>query len=226
MGRIAVALEVGKKRAFASALDWPGWTRSGRSAAEALETLLAYAPRYEHVVGRSRLGFEAPEDAQGFDVVETLPGDATTDFGAPNIAATAESKPLYDGDLKRLTTILEASLSALQKAVEAADGLELRKGPRGGGRTVSQIVDHVLGAHQSYLRQVYFRDKLSVSNELAGSLEAVKRADAQALTFAASDQMPATGARGGALWTPRYFARRAAWHVLDHAWEIEDKVID
>ena len=23
-------------------------------------------------------------------------------------------------------------------------------------------------------------------------------------------------------WTPRYFIRRAAWHVLDHAWEIED----
>jgi hypothetical protein len=24
-------------------------------------------------------------------------------------------------------------------------------------------------------------------------------------------------------WPPRYAARRIAWHVLDHAWEIEDK---
>jgi hypothetical protein len=24
-------------------------------------------------------------------------------------------------------------------------------------------------------------------------------------------------------WTPRYFVRRAAWHALDHAWEIEDR---
>jgi hypothetical protein len=24
-------------------------------------------------------------------------------------------------------------------------------------------------------------------------------------------------------WTSRYAARRIAWHVLDHAWEIEDK---
>ena len=24
-------------------------------------------------------------------------------------------------------------------------------------------------------------------------------------------------------WPPRYAARRLAWHVLDHAWEIEDK---
>ncbi len=24
-------------------------------------------------------------------------------------------------------------------------------------------------------------------------------------------------------WRPRYAARRIAWHVLDHAWEIEDR---
>ena len=25
-------------------------------------------------------------------------------------------------------------------------------------------------------------------------------------------------------WPPRYAARRIAWHALDHAWEIEDRV--
>jgi hypothetical protein len=25
-------------------------------------------------------------------------------------------------------------------------------------------------------------------------------------------------------WPPRYVVRRAAWHVLDHAWEIEDRI--
>jgi hypothetical protein len=24
--------------------------------------------------------------------------------------------------------------------------------------------------------------------------------------------------------TPRYFVRRTAWHALDHAWEIEDRL--
>jgi hypothetical protein len=24
-------------------------------------------------------------------------------------------------------------------------------------------------------------------------------------------------------WPPRYVARRMAWHLLDHAWEIEDR---
>src|SRR5438067_302187 len=32
---------------------------------------------------------------------------------------------------------------------------------------------------------------------------------------------PPTGDRG---WPVRYAARRMAWHVLDHAWEMEDRV--
>ncbi|MEP6695142.1 MAG: hypothetical protein ABJB39_10910, partial [Chloroflexota bacterium] len=27
------------------------------------------------------------------------------------------------------------------------------------------------------------------------------------------------------LWAPRFFVRRAAWHLLDHAWELEDRAI-
>ena len=27
-------------------------------------------------------------------------------------------------------------------------------------------------------------------------------------------------------WSPRYFVRRSAWHALDHAWEIEDRIED
>jgi len=27
-----------------------------------------------------------------------------------------------------------------------------------------------------------------------------------------------------ACWPARYYVRRAAWHVLDHAWEIEDRL--
>jgi hypothetical protein len=26
-------------------------------------------------------------------------------------------------------------------------------------------------------------------------------------------------------WPPRYAARRIVWHVLDHAWEIEDRSV-
>jgi hypothetical protein len=40
----------------------------------------------------------------------------------------------------------------------------------------------------------------------------------------AAGEIPAVGPRGGKRWTARYFVRRAAWHVLDHAWEIEDRI--
>jgi hypothetical protein len=26
-------------------------------------------------------------------------------------------------------------------------------------------------------------------------------------------------------WSPRAFVRRSAWHALDHAWELEDRVL-
>jgi hypothetical protein len=42
---------------------------------------------------------------------------------------------------------------------------------------------------------------------------------------AARREVPPQGPRGGSRWTPRYFVRRAAWHILDHAWEIEDRVL-
>jgi hypothetical protein len=45
-----------------------------------------------------------------------------------------------------------------------------------------------------------------------------------ALRAGAADELPCRGPRGGKLWAPRYFARRVAWHMLDHAWEIEDRV--
>src|SRR6266851_4757330 len=41
-----VYLEVGSKRVFACAFDWPGWVRSGRDEAAALEALAAYRSRY------------------------------------------------------------------------------------------------------------------------------------------------------------------------------------
>ena len=43
---VDVVLEVGRKRVFACAVDWPGWCRSGRDEESALESLAAYAERY------------------------------------------------------------------------------------------------------------------------------------------------------------------------------------
>ena len=43
------------------------------------------------------------------------------------------------------------------------------------------------------------------------------------LVDSVAGKLPTHGPRGGKRWTARYFVRRAAWHVLDHVWEIEDR---
>ena len=48
-GRIAVGLEVSPRKTFASALEWPGWSRAGRDEAAALDALEAARERYAAV---------------------------------------------------------------------------------------------------------------------------------------------------------------------------------
>jgi hypothetical protein len=52
----------------------------------------------------------------------------------------------------------------------------------------------------------------------------LRQAALDTLARSAHGEIPARGPRGGLRWTPRYFTRRAAWHILDHAWEIEDRI--
>src|SRR3984893_8647332 len=46
---IRVMVEQGKKKAVASAFDWPGWDRGGKSEDDALAVLATYRPRYAMV---------------------------------------------------------------------------------------------------------------------------------------------------------------------------------
>src|SRR5215813_4540375 len=91
---LAVALEIGKTRTFASALEWPGWARSGHDEAAALAALLAYGPRYQRAMRSAQPGFHAPTTPAAFTVTERVTGDATTDFGAPNRAPAVDGAPV------------------------------------------------------------------------------------------------------------------------------------
>ena len=218
--KIPTYLEIGAKRAFAGAVEWPGWCRSGRDEPAALEALHDSARRYAKVLRGTRLGFEAPKDASALRVVERRQGDATTDFGAPSIAPKADARPIDDAELKRLSSILKACWRSFDAAVDAARGATLAKGPRGGGRDLPKIVAHVVDAEVSYLRMLGTKLEAGPRRDLA---ERTHAAVLGALEAAARDGAPPPGPRGGKRWLPRYFVRRVAWHVLDHAWEIEDR---
>ena len=53
----------------------------------------------------------------------------------------------------------------------------------------------------------------------------MRQAIMEALRVAVEEGLPEEGPRGGVIWPARYFVRRVAWHVLDHAWEIEDRIV-
>lgn len=221
--RIAVYLEVGGERTFAGAIDWPGWCRSGRDEAGALAALLAYGPRYARVLHSVWLGFAPPDDVAAFAVSERLRGGVGTDFGAPGVAPASDALPLDEPELARLKGILQACWQAYDAAIALAEGKELRTGPRGGGRDLEHIIQHVLDADLAYLRRIAWTVS-SVDADARRRLGPVRQDVLAALDRAAREGLPPAGPRGGALWTPRYFVRRSAWHVLDHTWEIEDRV--
>lgn len=222
---IEVYLEVGKKRIFASAIDWPGWCRSGRDEESSLRALFDFGLRYAGVLQPSSIFFNTPADVSVFTVIERLKGDATTDFGAPGAAPSSDARPVDDIALQHMTTLLEACWLAFDNAVKAATGKELSKGPRGGGRDLQGIARHVFDGDRSYLRSIGGKFKIIEDDDPDRELRRIRNVILAALVAAARGELPAQGPRGGIYWTPRYFVRRSAWHVLDHTWEIEDRML-
>jgi hypothetical protein len=221
--RFEIYLEIGEKRVFACAIDWPGWCRSGPDEAAALEALLEYGPRYAAVIRPARLRFEAPAGLGAFHVIERLAGNATTDFGAPGVIPTADRAPANDADCARFEKVLLAGWRALDGARTRAAGKQLLKGPRGGGRELDAIVQHVVDAERAYLRAVGWKAR-SADNE-TNSVEAARTAILEAIGPSARGEIPARGPRGGTRWPVRYFVRRVAWHAIAHAWEIERRMM-
>jgi DinB superfamily len=217
-------LEIADKRTFAGALDWPGWCRSGRTEAEAIEALIAYGPRYAKALAGSDIRFELPADASAILVVERLAGNATTEFGAPGIAPSSDNEQVTGSELERQIGLLQAAWRALDTAAEAVRGVELRKGPRGGGRDLDKIVAHIVEAERAYLHELGGTAPRLDGADVDQRLLALREAVIETLRARATGHEPAKGPRRkNPFWSPRYFIRRTAWHALDHAWEIEDR---
>jgi hypothetical protein len=207
-----VVLETVDRRTFASAVDWPGWCRSGRTPDEALVALADYAPRYAGVARVARVRF-AVAAGDNLAVISQVPGDGTTTYGAPNAQSPTDLRDLTPGEADRQVRLLRAGWAELDRlAVEAPE--QLAKGPRGGGRDRDGVVAHVIEAERSYARKIGVRHPPFHGDHAA--VEACRSEVEQVLRAARSGQ-PMPG------WPARYFLRRAAWHVLDHVWEIEDK---
>jgi hypothetical protein len=194
----AIYLEEGRSWTFAAALDWPGWCRRGKGPDAAVDALGAYRARYAAVAGRG-----VPRG--GFEVIGRIPGGSGTDFGVPSAIGEWDLAPLSSRERTRLTGLLSACWDYFDVTARASPA-HLRKGRRGGGRDRDAIVDHVREAERAYGPRMGL--KLPAGAAWADQRAAILRA---------------FGSYGEPRWPPRYAVRRLAWHVLDHAWEMEDR---
>jgi hypothetical protein len=209
-----VVLETTPKKAFATAIDWPGWSRAGKSPELALEALAAYEPRYRAAI-RAATGRFPADAAARFEVIERLEGNATTAFGAPGVIAEADRQSTDRTAAASLAEFLETAWGTFDRTAKAASAT-LRKGPRGGGRDTAKIVDHVNGADHGYAGAVGIRISPPRSDDPA-SVDGLRAAILDIV------QTPSDGSPVHKTWTVRFLVRRSAWHALDHAWEIEDR---
>lgn len=215
---IRVMVEKGRKKPVrvAVALDWPGWNRSGKTEEEALEALGAYRLRYAKVAELAGLAVEFRKTGE-MAVVERLEGTGMTDFyGLSARSADSEQEPISAAACDRKIALLRASWTYFDDVASRVSA-ELRKGPRGGGRDRDKIVRHANGAeiHE-------FAKKVGVITPLdARERPDELRAHRDAFCAAIRDY----NARGASArtWTVQYVIRHSAYHMLDHAWEMEDR---
>jgi hypothetical protein len=213
---LRVILEIGKKRRIAvAALDWPGLDRWGTSEENALQKLSTYLPRYAPVAERAGLG-SAFKQARDLDVVERVPGSSSTDFwGVAHVPSEIEREVLPASDLERRLDLLQACWAFFDDAATRTG--ELRPGSRGGGRSRDQIIRHViLNEPDQYSRKVEVRTPFDVVLTPDG-LATHRQAYLAAIRDYNADGKPARS------WPIQFLVRRTAQHVMDHAWEIEDR---
>ena len=214
---LRVILEIGrKKRVVAGAMDWPGLDRWGKDEDGAIETVLSYRPRYAGVAERA--GMAKPfAQTGGPEVVERVPGVGSTDFwGIAHAPSEIEREVLSEADLERRLDLLQACWAYFDD-VAARVSPELRLGPRGGGRSRDKIIGHVHRVEPGQFScKIEVRTPIDVffaPDELAAHREACLAA------------IRAYNAEGKAAknWPIQFLIRRVAHHVMDHAWEMEDR---
>ena len=212
-----VILEIGKKRrVVAGAMDWPGLDRWGAGEEAAVERLAAYRARYAGVAERAGLAREYAASG-AIEVVERVPGSSSTDFwGIAHVPSLIEDEVLPSAELERRLTILRAVWASFDNVVGGVTG-ELLPSGRTYGRTREQIARHVyIGEPNQFSRKVEVRtDPAAVMTPdgLAAHREAYL------------DAIRAYNAEGkrARTWPIQFLIRRTAQHVMDHAWELEDR---
>src|SRR3954468_19316380 len=214
--RVLVEQPTRDKRWVAVAADWPGLERGGKTETEAIEKLARYVPRYLPVAKRVRLGSELATQTKP-EVIGRYRGTGSTDFWGISFAPSPLDRKPFDAPLfERNVRLLRAAWAEFDETA-ARVSAQLRPGPRGGGRERDRIVRHVMATEGGdFSKRV---KALSELEDLRTRSQVARHRD----RFV--EAMRAWYAEGKPLgnWTIPYLLRHTAYHVLDHAWEMQDR---
>ncbi len=216
----------GKRWSYAVALEWPGWCRLAKGDGDPVAELLAVGPRYQVALAMSDIPFHPPSGPAELEVIEVLKGNSGTEWGVPSVVQAADERPLDGASIDRLAAVLQATWLTFDRAVDAAQGLELRKGPRGGGRDLDALVRHCLESDLAYLRNLESRTPKLADGGWKASQAAIRERALEAYHDRAAGRQVRDPNRVTKVWNPRFDVRYVAWHTLVHAWEIEDRKLD
>jgi hypothetical protein len=207
-----------EKKVAAFAIDWPGWSRGAKAPDAAVELLEAYRERYRPIARIARL--EAEFDRAGpLEIIEDHVGVGSTDFWGISFAPSSfEQGPMPEDELERKLTLLDAAWQFFDD-VAARVSPELEKGPRGGGRNRDEIVRHVVGNEWHDLGRKIGVDTPPDDLRTPGGI----RSHREEFVAAMRDYNAQGKMARGRNWTIPLLLRHTAYHVLDHAWEMEDK---
>jgi hypothetical protein len=218
-----VYIEKGRKKVLAGSVDWPGWVGMGESEAEALIALFEAADRYAAVMHAAQIDFNIPVSRHDFDLLETVNGGFATDFGGPHVSPHTDSTTVSEEDYMKLQSLLMACWQAFDAAVASSEGRDLLPPKAGVALDVYGIINHVIKNDQSDLERLGWAHRFRNYPNPLDELRDIRESTLRAMTRATFGEIPQIGLTGE-IWTVRYFVRKLAWHTLDHAWEIEDRL--
>ena len=205
------------KKVVVFAIDWPGWSRGDRTPDLSLATLESYRERYRPIALAA--GMVDEFDAAGpLDVIEDRAGTGSTDFWGISFSPSgSEQGPMGDTEIDRKIKLLRACW-AFFDSVAARVSAEMRKGPRGGGRDRDTIIRHTIRVESED-----FAKRLGLRIPEGGALTVDGLVAYREAYVAAIHAYNRGEGKRMQSWTLPFLIRHSAFHVLDHAWEMEDK---
>lgn len=216
---VRVVVERGPKgkKAVAFALDWPGWSRGAKTPELAVETLESYRERYRPIAVAA--GMEARFKLEGrLETIEDRVGPGSTDFWGISFAPSAtEQDPMSTKELDRRILVLQTCWQYFDKVAKRVSA-EMLKGPRGGGRDRDHIIRHTIRVESEE-----FAKRLGLRTPEEGALTPAGLRSHRTNYIDAMRTYNAGEGKRMKTWTLPFLIRHSAFHVMDHAWEMEDK---